>query len=235
MSAYQTVVVGTDGSDSSLRAVDRAGAVAADHGAKLIVATAYFPAGFTCGSWGVPPGILPNPDPKGEGYQLSGNAPVYAILREAHLRAKAAGARDIEERPIVGDDRYAGGKAQIRDAVLMRLAARIIDTVRRAVAGLSGPERVVTAITVALDQIRSDPIRRLVLSSTAAPDLNDLHFSPVLGRLAAELTGITDDDPQAGQWIVRVVLSLAYWPIGNSRAERQMLRRFVSPAFGMRT
>jgi nucleotide-binding universal stress UspA family protein len=103
MSAYQTVVVGTDGSDSSLRAVDRAGAVAADHGAKLIVATAYFPAGFTRGSWGVAPGILPNPDPKGEGYQLSGNAPIYAILREAHLRAKAAGARDIEERPIVGD------------------------------------------------------------------------------------------------------------------------------------
>ena len=40
MSAYQTLVVGTDGSDSSLRAVDRAGAIAADHGAKLIVATA---------------------------------------------------------------------------------------------------------------------------------------------------------------------------------------------------
>ncbi|WP_415822832.1 universal stress protein, partial [Mycobacterium senriense] len=40
MSAYQTVVVGTDGSDSSLRAVERAAAIAADHGAKLIVATA---------------------------------------------------------------------------------------------------------------------------------------------------------------------------------------------------
>ncbi|MDT5131028.1 MAG: hypothetical protein QOE41_339, partial [Mycobacterium sp.] len=44
MSAYQTVVVGTDGSDSSLRAVDRAGAIAADQGAKLIVATAHPPA-----------------------------------------------------------------------------------------------------------------------------------------------------------------------------------------------
>ncbi|MGA9358032.1 MAG: universal stress protein, partial [Mycobacterium sp.] len=29
MSAYQTVVVGTDGSESSLRAVDRAAAIAA--------------------------------------------------------------------------------------------------------------------------------------------------------------------------------------------------------------
>ena len=103
MSAYQTLVVGTDGSDSSLRAVDRAGAIAADYGAKLIVATAYLHAGHARGSWGVPPGMLPSPDPKGEGYQLSGNAPIYAILREARDRAKAAGARNIEERAIVGD------------------------------------------------------------------------------------------------------------------------------------
>ena len=53
----------------------------------------------------------------------------------------------------------------------------------------------------------------------------------MLGRLAADLTGITDDDPQAAQWIVRVVLSLAYWPIGDSRFEQQVLQRFVSPAF----
>ena len=37
--------------------------------------------------------------------------------------------------------RYAGGKSQIRDAVLMRLAAGVVDTVRSAVADLSGPER----------------------------------------------------------------------------------------------
>ena len=43
MGAYQTVLVGTDGSDSSLRAVDRAAQIAAGAGAKLIVATAYFP------------------------------------------------------------------------------------------------------------------------------------------------------------------------------------------------
>jgi AcrR family transcriptional regulator len=127
--------------------------------------------------------------------------------------------------------RYAGGKAQIRDAVVVRIAARIIDTVRHAVDGLSGPERVVKAITVALEQIRSDPMRRLMLDSTAAADLAELHSSPVLSRLAADLTGITGDDPQAAQWIVRVVMSLAYWPIGNSRAQRQLLQRFVAPAF----
>lgn len=127
--------------------------------------------------------------------------------------------------------RYAGGKARIRDAVLMRIAARIIDTVRSSVDGLSGSERVVTAITVALEQIRSDPMRRLMLGSTTAADLNDLHSSPILARLAADLTGITDDDPEAARWIVRVVMSLAYWPIGNSRGEEQMLQRFVAPAF----
>jgi AcrR family transcriptional regulator len=127
--------------------------------------------------------------------------------------------------------RYAGGKAQIREAVLLRLSAGIIDTVRRAVDGLSGPERVITAITVALEQIRSDPIRRLMLTSSKSPELGELHSSPVLAHLAAELAGIADADPQAAQWIVRLVVSLAYWPAGNSRVERQMLRRFVAPAF----
>ena len=41
MGAYQTIVVGTDGSESSLKAVDRAGAIAGD--SKLVIACAYFP------------------------------------------------------------------------------------------------------------------------------------------------------------------------------------------------
>ena len=43
MDSYRTVVVGTDGSDSSLRAVERAGEVAAREGAKLIIASAHIP------------------------------------------------------------------------------------------------------------------------------------------------------------------------------------------------
>lgn len=117
--------------------------------------------------------------------------------------------------------RYAGGKAQIRDAVLMRLSARIIDTVRRAVEGLSGSERVVTAITVALEQIKSDPLRRLMLSSTKPPELGELHSSPVLSHLAADLTGITEDDPEAAQWIVRVVVSLTTGHWGTIASNRK--------------
>ena len=107
MSGYRTVIVGTDGSASSLRAVDRAGAVAAQEDAKLIVATAYIPA-VEKGGWSHAPSHDHVADPRaadtlrGEGYKLHGSAPIYEILREAHDRAKAAGARDIEERPIVG-------------------------------------------------------------------------------------------------------------------------------------
>lgn len=107
ISGYRTVVVGTDGSDSSLRAVDRAGEVAAKHNAKLIVASAHFVADEK-GSWGRAPSHGRDPDRraadvlKDESYQMHGDAPVYAILREARDRAKAAGAKDIEERPIIG-------------------------------------------------------------------------------------------------------------------------------------
>ena len=93
MSGYQTVVVGTDGSDSSLRAVDRAAQIAAASGAKLVVATAYFPQSEDQRAADVL---------KDEGYKLSGNAPIYAILREAKDRAHAAGAQNVEEKAVVG-------------------------------------------------------------------------------------------------------------------------------------
>jgi nucleotide-binding universal stress UspA family protein len=107
MSGYRTVVVGTDGSASSFRAVDRAAAVAAQDGAKLIVASAHFPE-VEKGGWSRPPSHDHVADPRAadtlgsEGYKMHGSAPTYAILREARDRAKAVGARDIEERAIVG-------------------------------------------------------------------------------------------------------------------------------------
>lgn len=127
--------------------------------------------------------------------------------------------------------RYAGGKAQIRDEVMMRLAAGVVQSVRRAVEGLSGPDRVIRAIKVALDQIRADPLRRLMLSASSAPHLGELHSSPLLRHLAAELTGITDEDSEAAQWIVRIVVSFAYWPTSDERDEEHLLRRFIAPVF----
>ena len=99
MSAYQTVVVGTDGSDSSLRAVDRAGQIAAGSNAKVIVATAYFPQSEDQRAADVL---------KDEGYKMSGNAPIYAILREAAI----ARSRRRPERRREGRRRCAGGRAR---------------------------------------------------------------------------------------------------------------------------
>jgi nucleotide-binding universal stress UspA family protein len=92
MGAYQTVVVGTDGSDSSMRAVDRAAQIAGED-SKLIIASAYLPqhedtrAADALGS---------------ESYKVSGTAPIYAILQDAKERAHKAGAKNVEERPVVG-------------------------------------------------------------------------------------------------------------------------------------
>ena len=84
-------MVGTDGSESSLRAVERAATIAADSNAKLIIGTGYIPH----------PDDLRAADALGaEGYKVRGNAPVYAMLHDAHDRAKAAGAKNIEDRPV---------------------------------------------------------------------------------------------------------------------------------------
>ena len=94
MSDYKVVVVGTDGSDSSLRAVDQAAAIVAKGDAKLIVATAFLPEDEHHSG---------EPDQlKGENYRTEGNAPVYGMLHEAADRARAAGAKDVEERAIAG-------------------------------------------------------------------------------------------------------------------------------------
>lgn len=93
MGGYTTVVVGTDGSDSSLRAVDRAGQLASGPDAKVIVASAFLPA---------PEDTSAADLLKGEGYKMAGTAPVYDLLRDARDRAKAAGAVNIEERAIEG-------------------------------------------------------------------------------------------------------------------------------------
>jgi nucleotide-binding universal stress UspA family protein len=93
MSGYTTIVVGTDGSDSSLRAVEKAGQIAAGSGATVVVATAYFPQSEDQRAADVL---------KDEGYKMSGNAPIYAILREAKERAHQAGAKNVEEKAVVG-------------------------------------------------------------------------------------------------------------------------------------
>jgi nucleotide-binding universal stress UspA family protein len=92
MGAYQTVVVGTDGSDSSMRAVDKAAQIAGPD-ARLIIASAYLPQHEDTRA----ADVLRN-----ESYKVSGTAPIYAILQDAKERAHKAGAKNVEERPIEG-------------------------------------------------------------------------------------------------------------------------------------
>ena len=94
MSAYTTIVVGTDGSESSLKAVERAGALAGESAA-LVIACAYFPNDRGAGGAA---DVL-----KDEAYQVTGSSPTEEILRSAKERATQAGAGDnIDARSVKG-------------------------------------------------------------------------------------------------------------------------------------
>lgn len=96
MSAYTTVLVGTDGSESSYRAVDRAAAVASGAGATLLVVCAYRPMSAR--------EVQDAADALGgEAYKVSGSTPAEDVLRDAADRARAAGADTVETLAIEGD------------------------------------------------------------------------------------------------------------------------------------
>ncbi|RJL36023.1 universal stress protein [Bailinhaonella thermotolerans] len=96
MTAYRTIIVGTDGSASSFRAVTAAGALAAATGATLVLACAYHP--------------MPEreraaaADALGDlAYKVTGSTPAEDALRAAKDRALAAGATDVELAAEPGD------------------------------------------------------------------------------------------------------------------------------------
>ena len=127
--------------------------------------------------------------------------------------------------------RHAGGKTQIRDEVLARSARRINSAVINAAKELTGGDRVVEAITVALREIRSDPVASQVFTPGRPENAVLLANSGMLARFAAESAGLNPADTAASQWINRVTRSLLFWPGRDDAAETRMLRSFVSPAF----
>jgi len=89
---------------------------------------------------------------------------------------------------------------------------------------------VLTAVSVAVAEIRSDPAGQLFIDSVrGARGTTWLTVSPAIAAFADELAGL-EDDPAAAQWIVRLVLSLLFWPADDDRAEHELLQRFVAPA-----
>ncbi|MGP4019913.1 universal stress protein [Saccharopolyspora sp. 5N708] len=96
MSRYRTVVVGTDGSAPSLRAVSRAAEVASDSAARLVIVCAYYPSSAR--------EVEQAQDALGdEAFQVIGSAPAESTLREATDVARAAGATSIETFASVGE------------------------------------------------------------------------------------------------------------------------------------
>ncbi|WP_242910318.1 universal stress protein [Actinomadura terrae] len=96
MSGYRVILVGTDGSDSSFGAVDRAAELAAATGATLLLATAYspMPARQRAGA----------AEQLGDlAYKVQGSTPADDALRAARGRAVAAGAADIEQAAVEGE------------------------------------------------------------------------------------------------------------------------------------
>lgn len=97
MPAFQTVVVGTDGSDSSYRAVDKAAALAGDSGATLVIACAYHPASKDQ--------VDSATDQLGSdvAYQVVGANPAEDTVRTAADRARKAGAGDVKTVVVDGE------------------------------------------------------------------------------------------------------------------------------------
>ncbi|MFC8714012.1 universal stress protein [Streptomyces sp. NPDC057197] len=88
MAAYRTVLVGTDGSESSFAAVERAARLAAACGAELVIVCAYTPMSG-------PELDLAKDQLGAEAYQVVGSAPAEDTLRIAGDRARAQHAADV--------------------------------------------------------------------------------------------------------------------------------------------
>src|SRR3954466_666877 len=93
MGGYSTVVVGTDGSETSFRAVEQAAELARDASALLGIACAYVPE---------------RPDPHtqdvlgDEAYQVTGSAPADDTVSRARDLAAQGGAKEIETAAVPG-------------------------------------------------------------------------------------------------------------------------------------
>lgn len=123
--------------------------------------------------------------------------------------------------------RHAGGKTTIREAVTLRASARVVGATRDAIEGLVGEERIVTAVLVALQRVRSEKLAALMGPRLAAHDERWITASPVVAELARQMLGDAQD-PAVVQWLIRTFLALWHWP-ADPDAEEDLVRRFLAP------
>jgi nucleotide-binding universal stress UspA family protein len=131
MGAYATVLVGTDGSESSYRAVDRAAEIARDAAARLVIVCAYTPAGRR-------EVALAEDALGGEAYAVVGSAPAEQTLRTAGDRAAERGVTTVERVAVEGEpvksllsmlDKYQAGLLVVGNRGLNTLAGRLLGSV----------------------------------------------------------------------------------------------------------
>ena len=96
--------------------------------------------------------------------------------------------------------RHAGGKAEIRDAVMVALGCA---DRRCGAAGRRRSERVASGSSPRSpwrsNEIRSDPLGQLMFSAIrGAEERAWLTESPIVARFATDLNGLTDDDTAGG-------------------------------------
>jgi nucleotide-binding universal stress UspA family protein len=94
--SFRTILVGTDGSESSFRAVERAAAVSADANATLLIVSAYTQMSDRDSRRAAE--VLGE-----ESYKVMGAHPAEDILREAADVARKAGATSVETVAQSGD------------------------------------------------------------------------------------------------------------------------------------
>lgn len=129
MGTYQTVLVGTDGSDSSFGAVDRAAQIARDENATLIVVCAYYPAD----KHEVERAELELGD---LAYQVVGANPAEDTLRMATERAKKIGAEDVQTIPVRGEPvKSLLGELERNKADLLVIGNRGLNTITGRIIG----------------------------------------------------------------------------------------------------
>jgi nucleotide-binding universal stress UspA family protein len=131
MGAYQTVLVGTDGSQSSYRAVDRAAEIAHDSAARLVIVCAYHPA--TKREAAAAEDVL-----RDEAYAVVGSAPAEQTLRTAAELAASKGAGAVERVTIEGEpvksliamlEKYQADLLVVGNRGLNTLAGRLLGSV----------------------------------------------------------------------------------------------------------
>lgn len=96
MSSYSKILVGTDGSASSFRAVEKAAALAADTGATLLIASAYQPLSERDRT-------RASQELGDAAYKVLGANPAEEALRDAKAIAAKAGAEKVETVAEAGD------------------------------------------------------------------------------------------------------------------------------------